>query len=76
MVLDELLQGWESVLNRPVSPDDHLFDDLHAESLEILELLEVMGDLLDLYVTIDDLYAHPTPRAVAGLAMRGESHAG
>ncbi len=74
-MLDAVLQGWESVFGRTIDPDDNVFDDLHAESLQILELLEVMGDILDVYVTVDDLYSHPTPRAVMALAEAGANGA-
>ncbi|MGI8667572.1 MAG: acyl carrier protein [Jatrophihabitans sp.] len=65
----QMVALWTRVLARPVGPDDDLFADLAADSLEVLELLECIGDEFGVIVSVEDLFQAPTAVGAAGLVQ-------
>ncbi|GAB1690785.1 acyl carrier protein [Krasilnikovia sp. M28-CT-15] len=64
-MIEEVTRSWALVLERGVEPDQHLFEELGAESVKVLELLDVMSERFGVFLTVEQLYENPTPRAVA-----------
>ena len=75
-MVDEVARSWASVLDREVDIDQHLFDDLGAESIDVLELLDVMSEQFGVFLTVEQLYAHPTARLAAALLESVGANAG
>jgi acyl carrier protein len=68
---EAVIRSWQSVLGHEVGPDEDLFQELSASSLEILELLEAMSEDFGVHLTVNQLYDNPTPRALAKVLAQG-----
>jgi NAD(P)-dependent dehydrogenase (short-subunit alcohol dehydrogenase family)/acyl carrier protein len=62
---------WEEILGiRPISMEDTFFE-LGGDSLSALRMVARAKHALNLPLTVEDVYAHPTPRALAS-TVRGQ----
>jgi len=62
-----MIAVWAGALGTQVSETADLIRDLHASSLQILELLNCVADEFDVNVSVEQLFEHSTPRALADL---------
>lgn len=69
--VERMVTIWSQVLGRRVGANDHLFHDLGATSVQLLELLERIGDDLDAYLSVEQLFEHPTPAGAAAAIAAG-----
>lgn len=68
-----MLGLWESVLGRPLGLRDHLFEDLGANSLQVLELLELVLDEFGVSLSVDQLLVDPTPAGFVSMVTSGRA---
>jgi acyl carrier protein len=68
-VEEKMVELWETVLGRPVLPDDDFFLELGGDSLQALQLVDSIVATFGVEVSVADLFERPTASQLASVVQ-------